>query len=307
MLNRRQLLQQSAILSLAPMVPSFLARTAMAAGTEKDNRILVVIQLDGGNDGLNTVVPYRDEHYARLRPKLKIQTNNVIKLNDQIGLHPALKPAAKLLDAGRMSVVQGVGYPNPNRSHFVSMNIWQSGRLDEAEHGQYGWLGSRARRASDAAKCASSHARRHGHGAADVMGPQVGRRQPAIARRFRAGRACQSVAIRARRSKRPAGILGRRGIAKRFFQCRASERVGPARVKIGCSEIRRSWVKCQAESAKLSRLAARAASAAHRHVDPRGGTARHARLLRRAKAATTTRTLRSNNSITNCFLIWHRG
>src|SRR5206468_3347495 len=107
MLNRRQLLQQSALLSLSPMVPAFLTRTAQAAGNEKDRRILVVLQLDGGNDGLNTVVPYRDEHYAKLRPKLQIKTDRLIKVNGAIGLHPALKPAAKLLDAGRMAIVQG--------------------------------------------------------------------------------------------------------------------------------------------------------------------------------------------------------
>jgi uncharacterized protein (DUF1501 family) len=141
MLSRRELLQRSVLLSLSPVVPAFLTRTALAAGNEKDRRILVVVQLDGGNDGLNTVVPYRDEQYAKLRPKLQIKTDRLVKLNDSIGLHPALKPAAKLLDAGRFAVVQGVGYPNPNRSHFVSMSIWQSARLEESEHGQYGWLG----------------------------------------------------------------------------------------------------------------------------------------------------------------------
>ncbi len=141
MLNRRQLLQQSVLLSLSPIVPAFLTRTAQAAGNEKDRRILVVLQLDGGNDGLNTVVPYGDEHYAKLRPKLQIKTDRLIKVNGEIGLHPALKPAAKLLDASRMAIVQGVGYPNPNRSHFVSMSIWQTARLQESEHGQYGWLG----------------------------------------------------------------------------------------------------------------------------------------------------------------------
>jgi uncharacterized protein (DUF1501 family) len=141
MLNRRELLKRSALLSLSPVLPAFLSRTALAAGAEQDRRILLVIQLDGGNDGLNTVVPRRDEHYKKLRPKLHIEASHSIKLNDEIGLHPSMKAAGKLFDAGRFTVVQGVGYPNPNRSHFVSMNIWQSARLDEAEHGQYGWLG----------------------------------------------------------------------------------------------------------------------------------------------------------------------
>ncbi|MBI2823752.1 MAG: DUF1501 domain-containing protein [Planctomycetia bacterium] len=141
MLSRREMLKESVLLSLAPVVPTFLARTALAAGQKSDGRVLVVIQLDGGNDGLNTVIPYRDENYARLRPKLAIKPDNVIKMGDEIGLHPAMKAAGSLFDDGRFAVVQGVGYPNPDRSHFRSMAIWQSARLDNAEHGQYGWLG----------------------------------------------------------------------------------------------------------------------------------------------------------------------
>jgi uncharacterized protein (DUF1501 family) len=152
MLNRREMLKHSALVSLAPLVPSFLAQTAAAAGAQKDRRILLVIQLDGGNDGLNTVVPYRDENYAKLRPKLQIKTDRLAKLNDEIGLHPAMKPAAKLVEDGRFAIVQGVGYPNPNRSHFESMAIWQSARLDQSEHSQYGWLG----RAMDAGATAEN-------------------------------------------------------------------------------------------------------------------------------------------------------
>ena len=141
MLTRRDMLKRSALVSCAPLVPTFLTRAASAAHVEADRRILVVIQLDGGNDGLNTVVPYRDVNYARLRPKLQIKPDRIIKVNDEIGLHPAMKAAGELLDSGRLAIVQGVGYPNPNRSHFRSMSIWQTARLDEADHGQYGWLG----------------------------------------------------------------------------------------------------------------------------------------------------------------------
>ena len=109
MLNRRQLLERSLLLSLAPLVPSFLTRTARAAGAERDQRVLVVIQLDGGNDGLNTVVPYRDDNYFKLRPKLKLDPNKLIKLNDEIGLHEAMKGAGKLFESGRLAIVQGVG------------------------------------------------------------------------------------------------------------------------------------------------------------------------------------------------------
>lgn len=156
MLTRRQMLSRSLLLSAAPFVPGFLARTARAAAPERDRRVLVVIQLDGGNDGLNTVVPYRDENYARLRPKLHLTAERYIKLNDELALHISLEPLAKLFEAGQLSIVQGVGYPNPNRSHFESMSIWHSARLAEAEQGQYGWLG----RALDAhaAEAAGPHA-----------------------------------------------------------------------------------------------------------------------------------------------------
>jgi len=141
MYSRRELLKRSVLLSLSPVVPAFLARAARAAEAKRDRRVLVVVQLDGGNDGLNTVVPFRDENYDRLRPKLALKGDRLIKLNDELALHSSMKAAGKLFDDGRLAVIQGVGYPNPNRSHFRSMAIWQSARLDEADHGQYGWLG----------------------------------------------------------------------------------------------------------------------------------------------------------------------
>jgi uncharacterized protein (DUF1501 family) len=141
MLTRRQMLSRSLLFSVAPVVPGFLARTARAAEAERDRRVLVVIQLDGGNDGLNTVVPYQDENYAKLRPKLHLTEERLVRLNDELALHISLKPVAELIEAGQLSIVQGVGYPNPNRSHFESMSIWHSAQLTEAEQGQYGWLG----------------------------------------------------------------------------------------------------------------------------------------------------------------------
>ena len=119
------------MLSLAPTVPGFLSRTAMAARPERDGRILVVVQLDGGNDGINTVVPFGDEDYARHRRELRIPTDRVCKLTDRVGLHPAMRPAADMIQDGRLAIVQGVGYPNPDRSHFRSMAIWQTARPDD--------------------------------------------------------------------------------------------------------------------------------------------------------------------------------
>ena len=141
MLTRRSLLKRSAMLSLAPTVPGFLSRTAMAAQPERDGRILVVVQLDGGNDGINTVVPFGDEDYARHRRELRIPTDRVCKLTDHVGLHPAMRSAADLIQDGRLAIVQGVGYPNPERSHFQSMAIWQTARPDDPGPEFHGWLG----------------------------------------------------------------------------------------------------------------------------------------------------------------------
>jgi uncharacterized protein (DUF1501 family) len=141
MLTRRGLVKRSVLLSMAPTVPGFLSRTAMAAQPERDGRILVVVQLDGGNDGINTVVPFGDEDYARHRRELRIPTDRVCKLTDRVGLHPAMRPAADMIQDGRLAIVQGVGYPNPDRSHFRSMAIWQTARPDNPGPEFHGWLG----------------------------------------------------------------------------------------------------------------------------------------------------------------------
>ena len=136
-----KLLGGSSLLALSPTVPGFLARTARAASPTKDGRVLVVVQLDGGNDGINTVVPFKDEGYAKHRKALRIGEKDVLKINDRVGLHPAMRGSAKLLESGRLAIVPGVGYPNPNRSHFESMAIWQSARLDSEDRDGPGWLG----------------------------------------------------------------------------------------------------------------------------------------------------------------------
>lgn len=141
MLTRREILRRSSVLSLAPMIPAFLTRTAIAARPERDARILVVVQLDGGNDGINTVVPYRDEAYPRLRRELRIGADRVCKINDEVGLHPSMRAAADMMQDGRLAIVQGVGYPNPDRSHFRSMAIWQTARPDDPGPASNGWLG----------------------------------------------------------------------------------------------------------------------------------------------------------------------
>jgi uncharacterized protein (DUF1501 family) len=151
MLSRRSFLKSNlsaaSLVAIAPAVPAFLARSLRAATQPHDGRILVVIELNGGNDGINTVVPFADEGYARHRKVLRLPADRLHRLSAEVGLHPSMRAAADLVEDGRLAIVQGVGYPNPNRSHFRSMAIWQSARFDEDEHDTCGWLG----RALDAA------------------------------------------------------------------------------------------------------------------------------------------------------------
>ncbi len=141
MLSRRDFLHRTSLISLAPLVPSLLGRIANAASPDADAKVLVVVQLEGGNDGINTVVPFADDAYARNRSALRLDSEKLHRLNDQVGLHPQMKAAKELFDDGRFTIVQGVGYPNPNRSHFESMRIWQTARLDAEDRGGYGWIG----------------------------------------------------------------------------------------------------------------------------------------------------------------------
>ncbi len=133
MFSRREFLrtslQTSALVALAPTIPGFLARTARAAEPARAGRILVVIQLDGGNDGINTVVSFKDEGYAKGRTALRLPLDRLHKITKEVGLHPDMSGAAKLVDDGRLAIVQGVGYPNPSRSHFKSMAIWHSANV----------------------------------------------------------------------------------------------------------------------------------------------------------------------------------
>jgi uncharacterized protein (DUF1501 family) len=132
-------LKASTLLACAPAVPQFLAATARAAEHDKDGTVLVVLEMGGGNDGLNTVIPYGDDLYHKFRPTLRLNKKNVIKINEHIGLHNALSNLQGLVNDGQLAIVQGVGYPNPDRSHFESMDIWQSADLSRAT--QTGWLG----------------------------------------------------------------------------------------------------------------------------------------------------------------------
>jgi uncharacterized protein (DUF1501 family) len=141
MFTRRQFLQSSSLLALSSTVPVFIAQTGQAADKGGDQPVLVVVQLDGGNDALNTIVPHADPNYAKLRPTLKFDGKSVVKVTDEVGLHPSFRPMDKLLQAGQLAVLPGVGYPNPNRSHFESMAIWHTARFDREDQAGYGWIG----------------------------------------------------------------------------------------------------------------------------------------------------------------------
>jgi uncharacterized protein (DUF1501 family) len=150
MFTRREFLTRSlegaSLLALAPAVPQFLANTARAAEAGKDT-VLVVIELSGGNDGLNTVIPYTDDNYHKARPTLKLTKEQVVKVNDAIGLNPGMRSLDQLLQKGEVAIVQGVGYPNPDRSHFESMDVWQS--ADPKRKTRSGWIARGAEGLSD--------------------------------------------------------------------------------------------------------------------------------------------------------------
>jgi uncharacterized protein (DUF1501 family) len=140
-MNRRDFLKNGFLGVAAGFgMPGFLERTALSAGIQ--GKILVVVQLSGGNDGLNTLVPFTNGAYYAARPSLAISKKDVLPLSSDVGFHPALQPWMKLWDAGELAVVQGVGYPNPNRSHFESMAIWHSADPNARE--TEGWIGKLA-------------------------------------------------------------------------------------------------------------------------------------------------------------------
>ena len=140
-ISRRKFIQTGTLASASLFLPNFLKGFEYRpAAARNGNKILIVIQLSGGNDGLNTVIPYRNDIYYKSRPSLSIKKENVLTITDEAGLNPALKGLKQLCDDGRLCIINGVGYPSPNRSHFRSMDIWQSGsRSDEIITS--GWLG----------------------------------------------------------------------------------------------------------------------------------------------------------------------
>lgn len=150
MLTRRQFLTRSiAVVSVGIALPSIFLKavdivkdkrnTEHSEAPVVNKRTLVIVQMAGGNDGLNTLIPYTDGRYYDARPTLGIKPEQVMPLDDRIGLHPEMGPLKELWDAGVLAIVEGVGYPNPNRSHFRSMEIWQTAAIED--RATTGWLG----------------------------------------------------------------------------------------------------------------------------------------------------------------------
>ncbi|MFL1010708.1 DUF1501 domain-containing protein [Flavisericum labens] len=139
-MDRRKFLKHSSLGSSLFFVPSFVRAFEELASSKLGYKRLVIVQLSGGNDGLNTVVPFRNDLYYKERPTLGISQKDIIKLNDDVGLHSSLTPLKRLYDKGYLSIINNVGYPNPNRSHFRSMDIWQTAS-DSNEYLQSGWIG----------------------------------------------------------------------------------------------------------------------------------------------------------------------
>jgi uncharacterized protein (DUF1501 family) len=140
-MKRREFIQKSAFTTVGSLlIPSFLKAFEQNAITENNDKILVIIQLSGGNDGLNTVVPYTNDIYYKSRPTIAIEKSQILSITDELGFNPAMQKMRKLYDDGMLSIINSVGYPNPDRSHFRSMDIWHTASSSD-EYLSTGWLG----------------------------------------------------------------------------------------------------------------------------------------------------------------------
>jgi uncharacterized protein (DUF1501 family) len=140
LIKRREFLQVGSLATASFMVPKFLKAFERGATVPAGNKVVVILQLSGGNDGLNTVIPVRNDIYYRSRPRLGIVKDKALSLTDEVGLHPALSSFKAAYDDGSLGVLNSVGYPNPDRSHFRSMDIWHTASKN-SEYWNTGWLG----------------------------------------------------------------------------------------------------------------------------------------------------------------------
>ena len=156
--SRRNFLKNSALASASLFIPYFLKaianRDLKVLKEASGNKKLVIIQLSGGNDGLNTIVPYRNDVYYSMRPTLAVPASSVLQLNNELGLNPVMESLADLYNNGEFCIINNVGYPNPDRSHFRSMDIWQTASSSN-EYLTTGWIGRYLD--SDCIRCRNPH------------------------------------------------------------------------------------------------------------------------------------------------------
>ncbi len=140
LLKRKEFIQVGSLATASLMLPKFLKAFEARNRVPLGNKVVVILQLSGGNDGLNTVIPVRNDLYYKARPKLGIAKTKALSLTDEVGLHPALTGFKELFDDGSLAIMNSVGYPNPDRSHFRSMDIWHTASQSN-EYWTNGWVG----------------------------------------------------------------------------------------------------------------------------------------------------------------------
>jgi len=140
LIQRKDFIQLGSLATASLLMPQFLKAFEKGTLVPPGNKVTVIIQFSGGNDGLNTVIPYRNDLYYSNRPRLGIQRNAALSLTDEAGLHPSLTAFKELYDDGSLGIFNSVGYPNPDKSHFRSMDIWHTAS-DSKEYWNTGWVG----------------------------------------------------------------------------------------------------------------------------------------------------------------------
>ncbi len=140
LIQRKDFIQLGSLATASLLMPQFLKAFEKGTLVPPGNKVTVIIQFSGGNDGLNTVIPYRNDLYYSNRPRLGIQRNAALSLTDEAGLHPSLTAFKELYDDGSLGIFNSVGYPNPDKSHFRSMDIWHTAS-DSKDYWNTGWVG----------------------------------------------------------------------------------------------------------------------------------------------------------------------
>jgi uncharacterized protein (DUF1501 family) len=140
LIRRKEFIQVGSLATASLMLPKFLKAFEGKPLVPAGNRVVVILQLSGGNDGLNTVIPVRNDLYYKARPRLGIEKARALQVTDEVGLHPALTGFKDLYDEGGLGILNSIGYPNPDRSHFRSMDIWHTASQSD-EYLSHGWVG----------------------------------------------------------------------------------------------------------------------------------------------------------------------